>query len=290
MDYLVRATTHEGHIRALASTTRELAEEARERHHTSAVATAALGRLLTAAALMGADLEGEDNLTLRLLGNGPLGALVAVAEKRGVKGYVQQPDIELPLKSMGKLDVGKAVGHEGMLYVTKSLGLKEPYVSGVNLVSGEIAEDLAYYFAHSEQIPTVVALGVLIGIDRRVAAAGGFLLQAMPGATEKEIEELEARARHIGAITHRLNLGQKPEEILEELLDGFDFEITPPEELSYFCHCSRQKVEEILVSLGHRELKSMIEEDRKAEVKCQFCGEKYDFSADDLAELLEQVK
>lgn len=286
-DYCIRATADQGAIRAFASTTTQLVEEARKRHDTLPTATAALGRLLTAAGMMGITLKGQDTLTIRVLGDGPLGAVVATANADGsVRGYVQEPHTHLPSKRPGKLDVGTAVGRQGLLHVTKDLGLKEPYTGSVPLVSGEIAEDLTYYFAVSEQTPTSVALGVLINPDHSVQAAGGLIVQVMPGAKESQVAQLEKNITALPPISELISRGEGPEEILKRALKGFEITVHEHQPLKFSCPCSKERLERILISLGPQELQEMIEEQEEAELTCHFCASKYYFSRKEMEDIL----
>jgi len=284
-DYLVRATAAEGQILALVAKSTDLVEEARNLHQTSPTATAALGRVLTGAALMAATLKEGQSLTVRVLGDGPLGSIIAVARPGVVKGYVAEPKAEVPLKPEGKLDVGRAVGR-GTLYITKDLGLKEPYNGSVPLVSGEIAEDLAYYYTASEQKPSAVGLGVLVEPDGKVRAAGGYLLQLLPGVREEVAERLEDNIKEAGPVSQLVDRGDKPEDILALLLKGFAIKIHERLPLSFACDCSREKLEEILMALGEKELEKLVEEQGQAEARCAFCNRVYRFSREEVAELL----
>ena len=282
-DYVIRATAADGEIRAFASTTRDLVEEARKAHNTSPVATAALGRLLTAGVMMGIDMKGEkDLLTLKIQGDGPIGGLTVTADSLGnVKGYAFNPMVMLPPNSKGKLDVGGAVGREGTLTVIKNIGLKEPYVGQVPLVSGEIAEDLTSYYATSEQIPTVCALGVLVERDLTIKKAGGYLLQLLPGATEQEISMLEQNVSRMKSMTELLCDGKTPYEIAEAVLEGFSPNVLDESEVQYHCDCSRDRVERAYMSLGQEELRKIAAEQETVELKCQFCNKAYHFRAAD---------
>lgn len=285
-DYLVRATAEEGQIFALVARTSDLVEEARTLHNTSPVATAALGRVLTGAALMAASLKDGHRLTLRIEGDGPLGSIVATAIPGAVKGYVAEPQVDLPLKAKGKLDVGRAVG-KGSLYIIKDLGLKEPYVGSVELVSGEIGEDLAYYFTASEQKPSAVGLGVLVEPEGKVEAAGGYLLQLLPGASNELAEALEKNIKEAGAVSRLISLGYTPEDILALLLRGFSFKIHERQPLKFACDCSRDRLREILLALGPKELEQLLTEQGGAEAKCAFCNRTYWFNREEVAKLLE---
>ena len=289
-DYLIRATAANGQVRAFGVTSRELTETAKNAHDTSPVATAALGRLMSAAVMMGADLKGEnDLLTLRMEGDGPMGGLLATADSHGnVKGYAFHPEVLLPPNAKGKLDVGGALG-AGMLSVVKDIGLKEPYVGQTNLVSGEIAEDLTYYYATSEQIPCSIALGVLMNKDNTVRQAGGFMIQLLPGASDELIDRLEERLGELPSITALLDAGKTPEEILFGLLGDFDLEILEKKPVQFHCDCSRERVERAIVSIGKKEIREMIEEGKPIEAGCQFCNKKYSFSVEELEELLQKA-
>lgn len=289
-DYLIRATAANGQVRAFGVTSRELTETAKNAHDTSPVATAALGRLMSAAVMMGADLKGEnDLLTLRMEGDGPMGGLLATADSHGnVKGYAFHPEVLLPPNAKGKLDVGGALG-AGMLSVIKDIGLKEPYVGQTNLVSGEIAEDLTYYYATSEQIPCSIALGVLMNKDNTVRQAGGFMIQLLPGASDELIDRLEERLGELPSITALLDAGKTPEEILSGLLGDFDLEILEKKPVQFHCDCSRERVERAIVSIGKKEIREMIEEGKPIEAGCQFCNKKYSFSVEELEELLQKA-
>lgn len=282
-DYIVRATAGELKLRAFAATTRELVEHARNAHNTSPVATAALGRLLTAGAMMGAMMKGdEDLLTLQIRGSGPIGGLTVTADSKGnVKGYAFRPDVMLPPTAAGKLDVGGAVG-EGVLSVMRDMGLKEPYVGQTILVGGEIAEDLTYYFATSEQKPSSVSLGVLMNRNNTVAQAGGFLIQLLPGTSEESIDRLEKKLGEIPPITSLLEQGSTPEHILLELLGEFGVSILERTPVNFYCNCTKERVERALISIGKKELYKMIEEGENIQINCHFCSKHYDFTVDEL--------
>lgn len=290
-DYIVRATAAGSQIRAFAATTRELVETARQAHNTSPVATAALGRLLTGGAMMGVMMKGEEDiLTIQVRGDGPIGGITVTADAKGnVKGYVNNPEVWLPANSRGKLDVGKAVGH-GSLSVIKDMGLKEPYVGQTELQTGEIAEDLTYYFAASEQVPSSVGLGVLMEKNNTVKQAGGFLIQLMPFTDEAVIETLEKRLPEIPPVTTMLDEGLTPEQILEKLFEGMDMEINETMPARFFCNCSKERVSRALISVGRGELADMIHEGKEIEVNCHFCGKNYTFSVEELKELLRKSK
>lgn len=289
-DYIIRATAAGGQIRAFAATTKNLVEEAKKAHNTSPVATAALGRLLTAGAMMGIMMKGDkDLLTLRIEGDGPMGGLLVTADSAGnVKGYAFCPDVMLPPNEKGKLDVGGALGL-GVLSVIRDIGLKEPYVGQTILVTGEIAEDLTYYYANSEQVPSSVALGVLMNKDNTVRQAGGFIIQLMPGASDEIIDKLEARIGEISSITTLLDAGKSPEDILNELLGDMELEILDQLPAAFHCDCTKDRVEKALISIGKKELQDMIDEGKEIEVGCQFCSRQYTFDVSELKTMLEKA-
>ena len=288
MGILKRAIAKDASVVATAVDATDIVAEIEKIHQTSAVVTAALGRLSIAASMMGYDLKNEnDTVTLRVKGGGPAGMLVAVADSRGnVKADVDQPVVELPLNAKGKLDVGGAVGTDGTLSVVKDLGLKEPYVGIVPLVSGEIAEDITSYYAYSEQIPTVCALGVLVDKDLSIACAGGYLLQLLPGATDAEITRLEQNIAAMPSVTELLRAGKTPQDMMELAMAGFDPQVLDTREVKYRCDCSKERTKEMLLSLGRKELVKLRDEDPKCEVVCHFCHTKYEF---DLNELLAET-
>ena len=289
-DYIVRATAADAQVRAFACTTRDTVETARDIHHLSPVVTAALGRLLSAGAMMGITLKGErDLLTLQIRGEGPVRGLLVTADAGGqVKGYANVPDVILPANARGKLDVSGAVG-PGILCITKDMGLKEPYVGQIALQTGEIAEDLTYYFAVSEQIPSTVGLGVLMNRDNTVAQAGGFLIQLMPFAGDDVITRLEENLAGISSVTQLLSEGRTPEQILGQLLDGMNPEMNEITPTGYYCNCSRQKVEKALISVGKKELKDMIAEEKDVELNCHFCNKNYVFKPEELKILVKNA-
>lgn len=289
-DYMIRATAADGQIRAFAATTKEMVETAKNAHNTSPIATAALGRLMTAAAMMGSDLKGEGELlTLRIEGDGPIGGLLVTADGKGdVKGYAFNPDVMLPPNAQGKLDVGGSLGL-GVLSVIKDIGLKEPYVGQTQLITGEIAEDLTYYFATSEQVPSSVALGVLMNKDNTVRQAGGFIIQLLPGASDEIIDRLEAKLSGISSITSLLDAGKTPEEILTDILGEFGLEILKKMPVQFHCDCERSRVEKAIISIGKKEIQDMIDEGKEIEVNCQFCNKHYKFSVDELGEMLKKA-
>ncbi len=287
MDYIVRATAADCQIRAFAATTKETVELARQYHNTSPVATAALGRLLTAGAMMGAMMKGEkDLLTLQIKGNGPLGGITVTADSAAnVKGYVNNPEVLIPANEKGKLDVGGAIG-VGILNVIRDMGLKEPYVGQCELQTGEIGDDLTYYFATSEQVPSSVGLGVLMDKGNTVRQAGGFIIQLMPFTSDEIIDRLEAKLSEVKSVTTMLDGGMTPEQILEELLGEFGLEINDTIPTRYHCSCSRERIEKALISIGKKDLQAMIDEGEPIEVGCQFCDKKYQVTVDELRGLL----
>ena len=291
MDYVVRATAAEGYIRAFAATTKQMAEDARAAHDTSPVATAALGRLLTGAAMMGTMMKGDkDLLTLQIKGDGPLGGIVVTADSHGaVKGYVVHPHVILPANSKGKLDVSGAVG-KGVLQVIRDLGLKEPYQGSVDLQTGEIAEDLTFYFATSEQVPSSVGLGVLMEKDNTVRQAGGFIIQLMPYTPDEVIDRLEEKLSHVSSVTAMLDEGKSPEQILEDLLGDFGLEINEKTQTQYRCDCSKERFARALISIGRRDLGEMVRDGKPIEVNCHFCNRKYQFSLEELKELYQAAR
>lgn len=290
-DYMVRATAAGAQIRAFAATTGQLVEAARQAHDTSPVVTAGLGRLLTAGAMMGMMLKSDsDLLTLQIRGNGPVRGLTVTADKNGrVKGYADVPQVILPANERGKLDVGGAVG-AGVLSVIRDLGLKEPYVGQTDLQTGEIGDDLTYYFAASEQIPSSVGLGVLMEKTNTVKCAGGFIIQLMPFAEEAVISALEKNLSNITSVTALLDQEMTPEEMLRRVLEGFDVEFNDKMPCSFFCNCSKQRVEKALISIGKKEICKMIEDGEPIEVNCHFCNKNYAFSVDELKELWKKSK
>lgn len=288
-DYIVRATAANAQIRAFAATTRELTEYARERHNTSPVASAALGRLLTAGAMMGSMMKGEkDKLTLQIKGDGPLGGITVTANSKAeVKGFADHPEIVNAPNYLGKLDVGGAIGY-GTLTVIKDMGLKEPYSGQVDLLTGEIAEDLTYYFATSEQIPSSVGLGVLMNRDNTVRRAGGFIIQLMPFADDETVSKLEKKIAEVKSVTDLLDKGMTPEDILEYLLGDLGLEITDTVETAFVCGCSKENISRVLATLKKQDLREMIDDGKPIEVKCHFCNSAYSFTADDLKKLLRR--
>ncbi|GIM46075.1 33 kDa chaperonin [Collibacillus ludicampi] len=289
-DYAVRATASDGNLRAFAVLTTELVEEMRKRHDTFPVATAALGRTASVGAIMGLMLKGEDRLTIQIKGGGPIGQIVVDANAKGeVRGFVTNPHVDLPLNERGKLDVRGAVGTNGFLYVIKDLGLKEPYRGSVPLISGELGEDFAYYFTQSEQTPSAVGVGVLVNPDYSVKVAGGFLIQVLPGVSEEEINTLETEIAKVTNLTEWLSQGVTPEELLNRLLPG-EVKIHEKIPLSFACTCNRERLKEVILSLGVEEIRSMLEEDKQAEIVCSFCVEKYVFTETELEQLLRTIE
>ena len=290
-DYIIRATAANDQIRAFAAVTTEMVETAREHHNTSPVATAALGRLLTAGAMMGSMMKGEkDVLTLQIKAGGPLQGITVTADSQGnVKGYVGNPDVCIPANSKGKLDVAGAVG-PGFLTVIKDMGLKEPYSGQVMLQTCEIAEDLTYYFAISEQVPSAVGLGVLMNKNNTVRQAGGFIVQLMPFAEEEVISRLEQNVQKINSVTNLLEEGHTPESLLEKVLEGFDMQINEKMDTRFHCNCSKERVAKALISIGRKELNEMIQEGKPIEMNCHFCNTNYNFTVEELKEILRRCK
>lgn len=289
-DHIVRVTAAGAQIRAFAATTREMVETARQRHNTSPVATAALGRLLTAGGMMGSMLKGEkDMLTLQISGDGPIGGITVTADgKANVKGYVLRPDVMLPPSAAGKLDVGGSVG-KGMLRVIKDMGLKEPYVGQTVLQTGEIAEDLTYYFAVSEQVPSSVGLGVLMNKNNTVKQAGGFIVQLMPFAQEEVLTKLEDNLMKIPSVTAMLDEGDGPEQMLERVLADLEPEITDKMPTQFACGCDKRRVEKAIISLGRKEIEDMIADGQPVTVNCHFCNTDHIFSVQELKDILKKA-
>ncbi len=287
-DYIVRATAADSQIRAFAITSRELVEKARLCHNTSPVVTAALGRLLSGGAMMGVMMKGEDDLmTVQVKGSGPVRGLTVTADSKGnVKGYPEEPDVILPANQKGKLDVAGAVG-PGILKVIKDMGLKEPYVGQVALQTSEIAEDLTYYFAVSEQVPSAVGLGVLMEKNNTVKQAGGFIIQLMPFAEEKLIAGLEEKIAAVTSVTDLLEQGFTPEMLLEHILGEFGLEITERIPAGFHCNCSKERVEKVIASIGRKDIQEMIDEGEPIEVKCHFCNSAYEFTPEELTKIIK---
>lgn len=291
MDEIIRMMTGDGMVKAVAVTGKDMVERARQIHKTLPVATAALGRTLMAASMMGDMLKEKDgSVTLQIKGGGPLGAITAVSDSRGnPRGYLQNGQVDIPRKYQGKLDVGTAVGSSGSLTVMKDMGLKEPYIGSVQLVSGEIAEDITAYFVESEQVPTACALGVLVDKDQSVAAAGGYLVQLLPGADESVIQRLEESIARLGPVTDALHGGADAVQLLERVLEGQELELLERRPVAYKCYCSRERVSRAIISMGKEEMQNLIEEQGGAELTCQFCDKVYRFTKEELQELLEEA-
>ncbi len=289
-DVIIRGIAADGQIRAFAASTKNLCEEARQRHNMSPIAAVALGRLLTGGAMMGAMMKNDaDIVTIQIKGDGPIGSMTVTADPKGrVKGYVANPQVMLPLKN-GKLDVAGALGI-GVLSVIKDIGLKEPYVGDTILVTSEIGDDLTYYFATSEQVPSSVALGVLMNKDNTVEQAGGFIIQLMPDATEEVIAKLEESIKQIKSVTELLENGMTPEEILRLILKDMNFELLDTIDTEFYCNCSKDRVSKAIMSIGAKDIQDMIDEGKPIEVNCHFCNTNYTFTVDELKEMLEVVK
>jgi molecular chaperone Hsp33 len=291
-DYIVRATAANSQIRAFAITSKDLVEKARAAHNTSPVATAALGRLLTAGSMMGIMMKGDkDILTLQVKAGGPLGGITVTADSKGnVKGYVKNPEVIIPANSKGKLDVATAVG-VGFMNVIKDMGLKEPYVGQTVLQTSEIADDLTYYFATSEQVPSSVGLGVLMEHDNTVKQAGGFIIQLMPFAEDEVISKLEENLGEVTSVTKLLDEGMTPEMILEKILGGFeDLEILDTVPTKFECNCNKERIEKAIISIGKKDIKEMIDDGEDIEVNCHFCNTNYKFTVDELKDILKKSK
>lgn len=288
-DYIVRAIAAKGQIRAFAATTKDTVEKARQLHNTSPIATVALGRLLTGGAMMGVTMKSDaDILTVQIKGNGPIGAMTVTADPKGnVKGFVGNPEVMLQLKD-GKLDIAGAVGI-GVLSVIKDIGLKEPYVGDTILITSEIADDLTYYYATSEQVPSSVGLGVLMTKENTVEQAGGFIIQLMPDATEEVIDKLEKRIKEVKSVTEMLENGMTPEKILEHILGDMELEILDTVQTQFHCNCSKERVSKAVMSIGAKDLKEMVDDNKPIEVNCHFCNSHYTFSPEELEQMLEAV-
>lgn len=291
MGKIVRYITQDGSAFVIAADTTDVVSKAEQIHKTSAVTTAALGRLMTACSMMGDMLKGkDDSITLRMNGEGPAGTLIAVSDSQGnTRGYVQNPVVEIPLNEKGKLDVKGAVGTNGFLYVMKDMGMNEPYVGQTEIVSGEIAEDITNYFAVSEQTPSVCALGVLVDKDLSVKAAGGFIIQLLPGCPEEVIEKIEKSISKIDSVTDMLSQGMTPDDIAKIALDGIEIDKLDESEIEYRCNCSKQRVETALISTGIESLKEMAEENKDITVECHFCDKTYVFTPKEIEKLIEQT-
>lgn len=290
-DHIVRAISEDGCFKAVAISSKDLVERARQIHKTLPTATAALGRLLSATSMMGNMQKVENgSITVQVKGGGPLGTVLAVSDAMGnVRGYVQNPQISLLEKYRGKLDVGAAVGKDGTLTVIRDLQMKEPYIGSVALVSGEIAEDITQYFAQSEQTPTACALGVLVDVDQSVKAAGGYLVQLLPGATDEQISKLESGIQRAGAVTKLLETGMDAETLLKTVLSDFTLEILETTPVEYRCYCSRDRVTSTLISLGRQELQQIVDEGQPIHIDCQFCDRIYDYTPQQVAEILQSL-
>lgn len=289
-DYMIRATAANGNIRAFAATTKGMVDDARKAHYLSPVATAALGRLLTATVMMGWDMKSDDDLiTIQIGCDGPIGGLVTTCDNQGrAKGYVKRHCVNLPPTKEGKLDVGGALG-QGVLSVIKDVGLKEPYVGQTILISGEIAEDLAYYYAESEQIPTSLALGVLMEKDCTVKQAGGFIIQLMPGCPDDIAEKLEEKIKSLKSMTAMLDEGLTPEDVFKLILGDFGLEINDKHDVKWYCNCNKERVAKVLLAVGKDNLEEMINEGHPIELTCHFCARAYEFSVDELKELVKNT-
>lgn len=285
-DYLIRGTALQGRVRAFAVQTTAITDELSRRHQTTPTATAALGRTAAAGLLLGAMLKGEEHLIIQVKGDGPIGQIVVDANAKGeVRGYVDNPLVDPPLKANGKLDVAAAVGTDGFLYITKDLGLKEPYKGSTPLVTGELAEDFTYYFAKSEQTPSAVALGVLVNTDHSVLAAGGFVIQLLPGLSDQEIGEIEEILSRIPSFTSMLGGGLNLEEVLQTVLPSF--QTLDQMDVMFRCKCSRERIESTLISLGKSELQEILDDEGFAEVVCHFCNEAYRFDEEELQRMID---
>ncbi len=291
-DYVIRVTAADGFIRGFAARTTDLVQEVQRLHGLPPVASAALGRTMTAAVMLGADMKGaKDTLSIIIKGDGPLGSIVVVATSDGnVKGYVANPKVDLPLNVNNKLDVAAAVGRNGRITVIKDLGLKEPYIGQADLISGEIAEDVAYYLTVSEQQPSAVALGVLVNPDCTIKAAGGFIIQALPGAPEDVIAAIEKKVSITSSISRQFDEGKTPEEVLEGILGEYGMKVNAVMDVQFKCDCNRERLKRILMGMDEKELIDIIENDKRAEVICHYCNNKYIFEQEELKELLEQKR
>lgn len=291
-DYMIRATAANRQVRVFACYTKDMVETARAAHNTSPVATAALGRLLSAGVMMGSMMKNDDDLiTLQVRGDGPIGGITVTADNAGnAKGYVHNPEVIIPANSKGKLDVAGAVGH-GSLHVIRDTGLRDPYIGQIQLVSGELAEDITYYFATSEQVPSSVALGVLMDFNNTVKQAGGFIIQLMPFAEDSVIDALESKLSTISSLTSLLDSGKSIEDIMQELLgDLGEFEILDKIPVQFHCNCSKERISKALISIGQKDLQDIINDGESIEVKCHFCNTAYNFTIDDLNELIKSAK
>ncbi|MDF2904210.1 MAG: hslO [Bacillus sp. (in: firmicutes)] len=290
-DYLVKGLAFDGQVRAYAARTTQTVEEAQRRHHTWPIASAALGRTMTAGVIMGAMLKGDQKLTIKIEGGGPIGPILVDSNAKGeVRGYVTNPHIHFEQNAQGKLNVGKAVGNTGTLTVVKDIGLRDFFSGQVPIVSGELGEDFSYYFATSEQVPSSVGVGVLVNPDNSILAAGGFIIQLMPDTQEETIEKIEQKLKEIPAVSSLIQRGLNPEELLEEILGKGNVHFLETVPVSFSCNCSKDRFASAIIGLGKAEIKDMIEEDGQAEVHCHFCNEKYLFSKQELEELGKEAK
>ena len=290
-DYLVKALGFNGQVRAYAVSTTETVGEAQRRHNTWPTASAALGRAVTAGVMIGAMLKGDEKLTIKIEGGGPIGAILVDSNAKGeVRGYVTNPHVHFDLNEHGKLDVRRAVGTDGMLSIVKDIGLRDYFTGQVPIVSGELGEDFTYYFAVSEQVPSSVGVGVLVNPDNTIQSAGGFIIQLMPGTEDETITEIENHLQTIPPISKMVQMGLTPEEILVQLLGENHVQILEKMPVAFVCQCSKERISNALISLGKAEIEDMIETEGKAEAQCHFCNEKYHFSKEDLAELVEEAK
>jgi len=290
-DYLIKATAYEGSVRAYAIVSTETVKEAQRRHDSWATASAALGRTITITAIMGAMLKGDDTITAKVEGGGPIGAIVTDADAKGhVRGYVTNPQVDLPLNDKGKLDVAGAVGTEGTLSIVKDVGLKDNFTGQVPIVSGEISEDFTYYYANSEQIPSAVGAGVVVNPDHSILASGGFIVQVMPGADEETITQIEDQLQSFPAISSLVHEGKTPEEIVGKLFADEQVNVLESLPVSFQCKCSKDRVAQAIVGMGAEEIDKMIIEDNGAEATCHFCNERYTFSKDELEKLKESIQ
>ncbi|WIL38760.1 Hsp33 family molecular chaperone HslO [Kurthia sp. YJT4] len=290
-DYLVRAIGFNGSVRAFAVSSTETVGEAQRRHDTWPTASAALGRTMTAGVMMGAMQKGDDQLTIKVQGDGPIGAIIVDANAKGeVRGYTMNPHVDFELNQFGKLDVRRAVGTQGSLSVVKDAGLRDYFTGQVELVSGELGEDFAYYFTKSEQTPSAVGLGVLVNPDYTIKAAGGFIVQVMPGVDDETITQIEEALSKIEPVSKMIEKGFTPEEILEAVLGKEHVEILDRQDVTFSCNCSKDRFSNALIGLGEEELQAMIDEDHGAEAECHFCMEKYSYSEDELRDIIEEVR
>ncbi|OEH92661.1 Hsp33 family molecular chaperone HslO [Bacillus solimangrovi] len=290
-DYLIKALAFNGQVRAYAVDTTETVGEAQRRHGTWPTASAALGRSMTAGVMMGAMLKGEDKLTVKVEGGGPIGAIVVDSNSKGqVRGYVTNPQVHFDLNDKGKLDVARAVGTNGFLSIVKDLGMREHFTGQVPIVSGELGEDFTYYFASSEQVPSAVGVGVLVNPDNSILASGGFIIQLLPGTSEEVISFIEKRIEAVPPISKLIERGLSPEQILNEILGEANVKIIDKHSVEFHCHCSRERIENAFVSLGSEELKAMIDEEGQAEASCHFCREEYYFSKEDLEAIVKRIE